>query len=96
MNTILETEIIRSGLSGRTSLVLVPPLEPQWPGNLWRLVRAIGRQTKQAAKAIGRALVTFGKYAKRKLDEGAEIHNRATTMLDERYQKNWYHIRSTF
>lgn len=67
---------------------------PDYPEYLKALVRTIAEATKKGSKGFLRGTVSAVKWIKKKLDEGAEMHNRHTTIVDERYANNWYHIRS--
>jgi hypothetical protein len=58
------------------------------------VIKAIARATKKMFRAIGGRIVRIWHFVDKKLKEGAEIHNRQTQMLDERYAKNFYHLRS--
>ncbi len=72
------------------------PMGPRLPNLLSILTKGF-KATWITAKAItGRALKLVAKVAtrfKNHLDEGAEAHNRMMALQDERYQRNWYHIR---
>ena len=58
------------------------------------VIKAIARATKKMFRAIGGGIVRIWRFVDKKLQEGAEIHNRQTQMLDERYARNFYHMRS--
>lgn len=67
---------------------------PDYPEFIKTLVRLIAKATKRSAKALWIAMKSAAKWLDRKFQEGAEIHNRQTQMLDERYNRNFYHLRS--
>lgn len=58
------------------------------------LVKAIAKLTKKSLKAIGSGIVATLRYLERKWNEGADYHNRMQAIHDERYARNFYHIRS--
>ena len=84
----------------QSSLATVALLDrPYYPGSngsdpLKEVVEAIARQTRKGVRRLAAAIARVGKYAVRKWNEGAEIHNRQMTSMDERYSANWYFIRS--
>lgn len=42
---------------------------------------------------IGRIIMQIVSRIKHSLREGADIHNRQVQSIDERYARNWFHIR---
>lgn len=58
------------------------------------VIAAIGRSTRRAVSHIGAGLVGMFAWIKKKSSDAAEMHNRATAELDNRYSRNWYYIRS--
>jgi predicted RNA-binding protein len=58
------------------------------------VIKAIARRTKKMFRAVAGGIVRIWRYIDKKVQEGAEIHNRQTQMLDERYARNFYHLRS--
>lgn len=77
-----------------TPVAFVGLTHPDYPEYLKALVRAIAQATKNGSKSFLKGTVSAVKWIKKKLDEGAEMHNRHMTIVDERYANNWYHIRS--
>ena len=72
-------------LEKRGNFYLAPKLDEQGRNEksfLSLVIKKIAKATKAAAKR-------FGAW----LDEGARMHNRAMTIIDERYRSNPYHIR---
>ena len=84
----------------QSSLASVTLLDrPYYPGSngsdpLKEIVGAIARQTRKGVRRVAADLARLGKYFVRKWNEGAEIHNRQMSSMDERYSANWYFIRS--
>lgn len=58
------------------------------------VIKAIGRMTKNSAKAFGAWLGRAYRFIERKWNEGADYHNRMQAIHDERYARNFYHLRS--
>ena len=56
----------------------------------------IGQSRKKLAPQLNilvLSLATFIRWIDKKLQEGAEIHNRALSESDRRYANNFYHMR---
>ena len=87
MTTISKSEC------NATPIVLLGMTDPTYPEFMKTLVRVIGNATRRSAKALWAGVKAAAKWLKRKLDEGAEIHNRQVQMLDERYARNPYYLR---
>ena len=58
------------------------------------VIAAIGRSTRRLFKATTVLMLKALHFINRKMNEGAEIHNRSTASIDDRYSRNWYYIRS--
>lgn len=56
-------------------------------------VQAIGRKTRRILRKTGAILVKVYAYLKRKLNEGAEMHNRLEAMKDQKYCQNFNYLR---
>lgn len=67
---------------------------PEFQTFAQEVIKAIGRMTKNSAKAFGRGLGRAYRFIERKWNEGADYHNRMQAIHDERYARNFYHIRS--
>ncbi len=44
-------------------------------------------------KKVGQIIMKLAKRIDRAVQEGADIHNRQLQSTDERYARNWFHIR---
>lgn len=57
------------------------------------VIKAIGRMTKKSFKTVAGGLVRVFRYIDRKWTEAGDMHNRAQTSIDERYARNFHHLR---
>ena len=57
------------------------------------IIKAIALATKRSARLLWQNIKRGFKFILKKLDEGAEIHNRMRYQADERYPINHFHIR---
>lgn len=67
---------------------------PEFQEYAREVIRAIGRMTKRSAKWIGSGIVRGFRYIDHKWTEAADMHNRAQANIDERYARNFYHLRA--
>jgi hypothetical protein len=67
---------------------------PELRSFIKEIIAAIGRATCRFLERIGSVVLRSVRAVKRRMDEAAEIHNRQMAILDERYSRNWYHLRN--
>lgn len=67
---------------------------PEFQEYAREVIQAIARMTKRSAKSLGAAIVRGFRYVDRKWTEAGDMHNRAQANIDERYARNFYHLRA--
>jgi len=66
---------------------------PDFLDSVRELIRVIGRMTKRSIKIVANGLMRAFRYLDRKWTEAGDMHNRAQTNIDDRYARNFHHIR---
>lgn len=72
------------------------PLGPRPPDPIATLVKAIKAvwlTTKSVFVKTPKFIARMATALRKHINDSAEMHNRMMSLQDERYQKNWYHIR---
>jgi hypothetical protein len=91
MNTPLTSDLKAPLLLDRPYFVGLTT--PGYPEFLKALVRLIANATKRGLRGGWVALKNMVLRLNQKLLDGAEIHERQTRMTEERYAKNFHHLR---
>lgn len=92
MSTIRDLQMFQYAIANTGG-----PLGPRLPDLLSILskgIKAIWRNVKKASVTVLRFVVKTATAFKKHMDDGANAHNRMMDLQDERYQRNWYHIRT--